>query len=93
MHFARALLLTAGLEARRHGSLDRLLQRELVASGKLPAEVARNLSRLQQYRQHADYTAGYVFTEVTARDELEAARTFCRAARELLEREGWLARG
>ena len=90
-HYAQALLLTSGLEARRHGGVDRLLQQELVATGRLPPEIARYLSRLQQYRQHADYTAGYVFTEATAADELSVARAFCTAATELLRAEGWLA--
>jgi uncharacterized protein (UPF0332 family) len=90
-HYARALLLMHGEEPRRHGGIDRLLQRDLVSTGKLAPEIARNFARLQQYRLHADYTAGYAFTAATAADELDTARVFCVAARTLLVAEGWLA--
>jgi uncharacterized protein (UPF0332 family) len=82
--------MMSGTEPRRHGSLDRLLHQQLVSTGKLAPEAARHLSRLQQFRQHADYTASYVFTELTASDELGAATTFCSAARALLVNEGWI---
>ena len=42
------------------------------------------------FRQNADYTAEYVFTDVTAAEELEAARTFVAAVSAILVREGWL---
>jgi uncharacterized protein len=69
-HYARALLLTAGEEPRTHGGLDRLLQRDFVRAGKMDARDARLLSRLMTFRQNADYTAEYVFTDVTAREEV-----------------------
>lgn len=46
----------------------------------------------QQYRRHADYTAAYVFTATTAADELDAAKTFCNAARQVLVTEAWIER-
>lgn len=90
-HLARALLLTLGEEARTHGGLDRLVQRDLVRPGKLAPEVAALLSRLMAYRQNADYTAEYVFTDAMAREQVEGARAFVAAARAILEADGWLA--
>jgi uncharacterized protein (UPF0332 family) len=92
-HYARALLLTLGEEARTHGGVERLLQRDLVRSGQLDPDVARLFSRLQKFRQDADYTAEFVFTENAAREEVDAARRFVEEARTLLRRGGWLDGG
>ena len=89
-HYARALLLTLGEEARSHGGLERLLQRDLVRPGKLDPDVARLFSRLQRFRQDADYTAEFVFTAKGSREEVDAARQFVEAARMLLVQGGWI---
>lgn len=89
-HYARALLLTLGEEARTHGGLESLLHRDLVRPGTLDPEVARLFSRLQKFRQDADYTSEFVFTPVGAGEEVNAAKTFVDAARALLRRGGWL---
>lgn len=60
------------------------VHRDLVREGKLDADVARLFSRLQQYRQDADYSAEVVFTAAGAADELKAAEQFIDAAREIL---------
>lgn len=39
------------------------------------------------FRQNADYTAEYVFTQSTAREEVEAAQTFVAAVIVALERD------
>src|SRR5690349_8730795 len=83
-HYARALLLRLGEEVRAHGGLERLVQRDLVRSGQLDPDVARLFSRLHKFRQDADYTAEFVFTENAAREEVEAARRFVEEARSLL---------
>ncbi|MSP24304.1 MAG: HEPN domain-containing protein [Myxococcales bacterium] len=44
-HHACALLLIHGEQARRHGGVERLLQRDLVRTGALEPEIAR-LSRI-----------------------------------------------
>lgn len=69
-HYARALLLMLGEEARTHGSLERMLQRDLVREGKLDPDVARLFSRLQKFRQDADYDAESVFTKKGASEEV-----------------------
>jgi uncharacterized protein (UPF0332 family) len=89
-HHARALLLMLGQEARTHSGVDRLLQRDLVREGLLDPEVARLLARLMTYRLEADYTAEYVFTPASAREEIEAAQRFVREARRVLASGGWI---
>ncbi len=88
--YARALLLTLGEESRTHAGLERLLHRDLVREGGLDADVARLFSRLQKYRQDADYTAEFVFTTTGAAEEVAAARTFVGEARRRLRAGGWI---
>lgn len=90
-HYCRALLLTVGEEAKTHAGLERLVQRDLVRTGKLAPETASVLSRLMTYRQNADYMAEYVFTEAMAREQVDAARAFVGQARGILSSDGWLA--
>jgi uncharacterized protein (UPF0332 family) len=89
-HFARALLLSVGDEPRTHGGVSRLLQRNFVRTGRMAPEIAVLLSRLMTMRQDADYTAEYVFTPEIARGELDDARRFVDAARQILAMDGWL---
>jgi uncharacterized protein (UPF0332 family) len=89
-YYARALLLTEGIEPRRHGSVDRLVQRDFVRTGKLDPDIGGDLSRLQAARQNADYTAEHVFTEKATRRSVEMARRFAEAVRSYLDAEGWL---
>jgi uncharacterized protein (UPF0332 family) len=90
-HYARALLLMMGEEARTHAGVERLLQRDLVREGRMDPDVARLFSRLLQYRIDADYASEYVFTERSAMEELDAAERFIAAARQLLIDGGWLS--
>ena|SRR5579884_833814 len=89
-HYARALLLTIGEEARTHRGIVQLVHRDLVREGKLDANVASLLSQLQRFRQEADYAAEVVFTAELAAREVAAARTFVEAAKDVLTRGGWL---
>jgi uncharacterized protein (UPF0332 family) len=89
-HYARALLLMLGEEARTHSGVDRIIQRDLVREGLLDPEAGRLLARLMTYRFEADYTAEYVFTAVAAREELDAAKRFVQEARRVLVNGGWI---
>jgi uncharacterized protein len=89
-HFARALLLTLAEEPRTHGGVERLLQRDFVRSGALAPETAKVFSRLQKYRQDADYTAEFVFTREGSAEEIAAAELFVAAARTILTAGNWL---
>ena len=90
-HFARALLLTLAEEPRSHGGVDRLIQRDFVRAGALDPQVGKLLSRLQKFRQDADYTAEFVFTHEGSAEEIDAATSFVQAARAILVNGGWLA--
>lgn len=92
-HHARALLLSEGVEPKRHATVDRLVQWDFVRTGKLDPDVAGRLSTLQQHRQNADYTAEYVFSATMARELVDAAGSYAAAARQLLTSEGWLDEG
>jgi len=83
-HYARAVLLSESEEPRTHGGVDRLLQRDFVRAGRFDADVAKLFTRLQRYRQDADYTAEYVFTPTSAAEEVAAAETFIGEARRFL---------
>ena len=89
-HHACALLLMSGEQARRHAGVERLLQRDLVRSGKLDAAVARSQAHLLEDRQDADDGAETVFTHDLTAERVASARAFCEAARALLVAEGWL---
>jgi uncharacterized protein (UPF0332 family) len=89
-HYARALLLTQAEEPRTHGGVERLLQRDFVQPGTLDPAIGKMFSRLQKFRQDADYTAEFVFTREGASDEVDAAKTFVGAARSLLQADGWV---
>lgn len=88
-HYARALLLTLGEEPITHAGVERLLHRDLVRPGLFDADAARLLARLQKMRLDADYTSEFVFTSKGAAEEIDAAKRFVEAARELLSRGGW----
>lgn len=91
-HHARALLLTLGLEPASHGGVVSLLHREFVRTGRVDPDTARLLSRLQQFRHDADYTAEFAFSAGGAAEELAAANRFAAAVRGLLLAEGWMER-
>ncbi|HMA92675.1 MAG TPA: HEPN domain-containing protein [Polyangiaceae bacterium] len=88
-HYARALLLMLGEEPVTHAGVERLIHRDLVRSGLLPPEVAREFSRLQKMRLDADYTSEFVFTSEGSTEDLSVARQFIEAARKVLREGGW----
>jgi len=73
-----------------HGGVSRLLQRDIVRTGRMTPEVAVLLSRLMTFRQDADYTAEYVFTASIAQQSIDDARAFASAARVILATDGWI---
>jgi uncharacterized protein len=79
-HAARALLLLEGVEAKTHAGLLRLVAEHIVRAGKLGPDTNLLLTRLQAYRQAADYAYVFDIAEDDAKRELEAARAFVEAA-------------
>jgi uncharacterized protein (UPF0332 family) len=89
LHFARALLITSGEEPKTHAGVLRLISRDFVRTQKLAPDLAHILSALEKQRSDADYTSEMVFTDASAREDVERARRFIDAVRGLLESEGW----
>jgi uncharacterized protein (UPF0332 family) len=89
-HYARALLLTVGEEPATHAGVERLIHRDLVRAGRLDPDIAKQLGRLQKMRLDADYTAEFVFSSDGAAEEVDAAKRFIAAAREMLREDGFL---
>jgi uncharacterized protein (UPF0332 family) len=89
-HYARALLLMLGEEPVTHAGVERLLHRDVVRSGILDPDIARQFGRLQKMRLDADYTSEFVFTATGASEDVAAARQFVEASRQILQVRGWL---
>lgn len=88
-HFTRALLLTEGVEPKTHVGLGRMLGLHFILPGKLPPDRAKDLSRLEQFRNEADYNRFFVFSSEGAAEEVEVAERFCDAVRHWLADNGW----
>jgi len=56
-HYARALLLTVGLEPKTHRGVVDLVVEHFERPGRLAPEIASALARLQTFRGLADYDA------------------------------------
>lgn len=89
-HMACGLLLTEGLEARRHRGVDHLLNLQFVRAGRLDPRHAKAFARLAQYRMQADYSRAFRFTAEGAEEELRLAEATVEALRIELEKGGWL---
>lgn len=89
-HYARALLLTEGLEPKTHRGVIDLLLEKFEATGRLAAEVTSALARLQTFRGLADYDARQRLTIDRAREEVRSAERFVTASVGWLRSEGWL---
>jgi uncharacterized protein (UPF0332 family) len=83
-HWASALLLTKGLEPKTHRGKIQMLSLHFVRTGLLSEEAAAHLSRLEDFREVSDYSAGRVFTEDDAAGAVRRAQAFIDAARPLL---------
>ena len=83
-YHSEALLLSEGFEADSHAGVIALLHREFVRTGKLDHAQAAALERAWKERGQADDEAGTEFTEARARQSVERAEAFLRAAEVLL---------
>jgi uncharacterized protein (UPF0332 family) len=92
LHVARALLLTEGVEPQTHAGVSSMLGMHFVVPGRLSADRAKDLARLEQFRAEADYNRFFVFTTEGAAEEIAAADRFCAAGRSLLAAGGWIER-
>lgn len=89
-HYARALLLTEGLEPRTHRGVVALLEECFVPSGRLDREMVSRLARLQTFRGLADYDARQRLSMERAAEEVAVARRFVEESRSLLRAGKWI---
>lgn len=73
-HAIRGRLYAEGLEPRTHEGVQRLWSVHFVRSGLYEPATSRLLSRLQKFREEADYARDFVVDEQGAREDVEAAR-------------------
>ncbi len=92
-HFACAALLTEGVEATTHRGLHALFSEQLVRPGKITPARAKDLKRLQGFREAADYTRSFAFTHEGAEEEAAVALRFVADMRAYLEAGSWLIDG
>ena len=74
-HFAAALLLTEGVEPRRHRALPGLLLSHLASAGFDASDAAR-VARLSTYRDMADYERAFDATPAVVHEALNDAVAF-----------------
>lgn len=75
-HAMRAALSAAGLEPKTHRGTLHLFNLHFVKTGAYAPEVSRLGSRLQKYREEADYGTAFVIDAAGAKVEIDAARAF-----------------
>jgi uncharacterized protein (UPF0332 family) len=63
LHRVKALLLTEGLEPKSHEGALHVLSEHFVKSGQLTSRDSHFFASLMKYREEADYTPSFVFTE------------------------------
>ncbi len=88
-HHVAALLLTEGLEARSRAGIGALLGQHFVLTRRIDGQVAKGLSRLQQFRGEADYNRFFEFTLDSAAEEVAVAESVCKIVRVWLRDQGW----
>jgi uncharacterized protein len=89
-HYARALLVSEGLEARSHRGVFALLEEHFERTSRLPKSALSAFARLQTFRGLADYDATERLLEERAREEVASAHSFVDESRKLLRSIGFL---
>jgi len=84
-HWARAVLLTEGLQSRTHRGVNQLLGLHFIRTGRLHENAATLLAQLEDRRETSDYSAVIQFSEEESRDCLEKTRTFITLCRPLID--------
>lgn len=90
LHAAKAVLLTAGIEPKRHRAVGRLLVVHFIAPDLLPDWVEPALSRLETERDLADYSVAYTVTEERYAKCREQADRLMAELERYLRAGGWL---
>lgn len=90
LHGARALLMSAGLQPKKHDDIAHLVNLHFVRAGRLDPITAAMLGDAFGARQSADYDAAAVFNKVTAERDLARAQTYVKAIELILRKAGYL---
>ena len=72
LHFMKALLAWAGIEAKSHRGVHSLVGLHFVAQGKLEPALQQTFSRLETWRDKADYQEGFVGDPALLAREIQA---------------------
>jgi uncharacterized protein (UPF0332 family) len=88
-HATTALLLTEGVEPRRHRAVASLLSTHFLHAGVLTAEDVVVVGRTQTYRDLADYERSWEATPAIADEAFAAVEPLITRIREILDRGGW----
>lgn len=89
-HYVSALLLTEGLEARRHSAIPGLLGQHFVLRGLLTAEDVATFSRSEGYRSLADYERTWEATPGVCDRAFQEIDPLIARIKLLLREGGWL---
>lgn len=73
-HAIRALLYHAGFDPQSHRGVVQLFGLHFVRTGQYDSVALRIVTRLQKFREEADYGEGFSADAAWVRDELTAAR-------------------
>lgn len=92
-HAARVLLLTLGLEPTSHRGVNYLMNLHFIKQGTLERSMGRLMSRMQKFREEADYNRFFVFDREGTEEELKAAKGFIGLVEGILRQDGWLPQG
>lgn len=87
-HHSCAALLTKGMEAISHRSLQRLFHLHFIRTKIFPDNVGVLLSHAQKAREEADYFPEVSFTKEIAQDRIQEVKEFLKASSKYLEEAG-----
>lgn len=76
---ATAALLTEELTAKTHHGLVLLFEQHFIKSGVISSEIGKELARIKEEREEADYEVFREFTEEEVEKDLKAAKKFIQA--------------
>jgi len=89
-HHVTALLLTQGIEPRRHRALPGLVTKHLVTSGVLQSADVTLVARISGYRDLADYERAWEATKDDAAHAFADVESLVERATTYLEQQGWV---
>jgi hypothetical protein len=88
LHAARALLFSEGLDPGSHRGVRNLVSRHFVQTGILAADRSKELGQLEALRSAGDYDTAFALGADEVRPEVDKARSFVAAVRDILRGRG-----